>query len=221
MFSKEILKKAEKRENRSQEYEKRYRSGAESALREFCKIDPFAIKTPWVQKAIESCLMSGNMAPLKNLFTTGKREKKSPITERTHNLLIKKAVDYTVEKTGLPKKQPEDYADNTAYDSVYNNQVLTFEPAIEMSPKTILNHCSQLNSQSLDIMIEKIMGGVILRCGPTVFTMEGKPIIGIFEIMFPADGGEPFINANGVFNTPFGKDKYDILPESWKQVSKK
>jgi len=216
MFSKDILERAEKRETRSQKYKTRYGSGDENALREFCRIDPFAIKTQWVQKAIESCMMSGNMSPLKNLFTTGKRERKSPITEQSHNLLIKTAVNLTAKETGLPKKQPQSHADDTVYDSVYNDQILTFEPAQTMSPKTILNHCSQLNNQDIDIMIEKTMGGVILRCGPTVFDMEGKPIIGIFEIFFPADGGESFVNANGVFNTPLGKDKYDMLPESWK-----
>ena len=77
-----------------------------TALREFCRIDPFAIKTPWVQKTIETCLMTGNLKPLENLFTTGKREKKNPIAERTHDLIIKETVNQTARETGLPKTNP-------------------------------------------------------------------------------------------------------------------
>ncbi len=217
MFSKDILERAEKREARSRDHEKRYESGDENALREFCKIDPFAIKTPWVQKAIEKALMTGNLKPLENLFTTGKREKKNPITERTHDLIIKKTVDQKVKETGLPKTNPR-YG-YSVYDLVYFDQILTFDSAKHMEPKTILNHCTMANNKSADIMIEHAMGGTILRCGPTKLTMEGKPILGIFEIFFPADGGEPYFNANGVFNIPTGKDKYDMLPESWKPTT--
>jgi len=214
MFSKNILDRAKKRETRSREYKNKYQDGDESALREFCQIDPFAIKTPWVQKAVEICLMSGNMDPLKNLFTTGKREKKNRIAEITQNIIIKEAVNHESVEKGLAKNNPDNYS-NTVYDFVYDEQTLTFGTAQKMSPKTILNHCSMANNQSADIMIEHVMGGDILRCGPTKVTMEGKPIFGIFEIFFPADGSESYFNANGVFNIPTGKDKYDMLPESW------
>jgi len=214
MFSKNILDRAKKRETRSREYKNKYQDGDESALREFCQIDPFAIKTPWVQKAVEICLMSGNMDPLKNLFTTGKREKKNRIAEITQNIIIKEAVNHASVEKGLAKNNPDNYS-NTVYDFVYDEQTLTFGTAQKMSPKTILNHCSMANNQSADIMIEHVMGGDILRCGPTKVTMEGKLIFGIFEIFFPADGSESYFNANGVFNIPTGKDKYDMLPESW------
>ena len=214
MFSKDILERAEKREARSRDHEKRYESGDENALREFCKIDPFAIKTPWVQKAIEKALMTGNLKPLENLFTTGKREKKNPITEKTQDLIIKETVNQVAEETGLPKTKPE-FSYDSVYETVCLNKILTFSAAQKMSPKTILNHCTMANNQSADIMIEHTMGGDILRCGPTKLTIEGKPIFGIFEIFFPADGGEPYFNANGVFNIPTGKDKYDMLPDSW------
>ncbi|MBC8438790.1 MAG: hypothetical protein H8D87_03795 [Deltaproteobacteria bacterium] len=215
MFSKDILERAEKREARSRDHEKRYESGDEKALREFCRIDPFAIKTPWVQKAIEKALMTGYLKPLENLFTTGKREKKNPITEKTQDLIIKETVNQVARETGLPKMNPK-YG-TSVYDKIYDDQILTFGTAQEMSPKTILNRCTMANNQSADIMIENVMGGTIVRCGPAVQTMEGKPIFGIFEIFFPSDGGEPYFNANGVFNIPTGKDKYDMLPESWKK----
>ena len=218
MFPKDILKRAEKREARSLEYEKRYKSGDDTALREFCRVDIFSIKTPWVQKVIEISMMTGNMEPLKNLFPTGKREK-NIFRERTQDILIKDAVNRTATETGLPKTKPKPGTNETVYDAVYNDQTLTFGRAQAMSPKTILNHCSMSKNQSADIMIEHTLGGNILRCGPTMVTMEDKPLIGIFEIFFPADGSESYFNANGVFNIPTGKNKHDMLPKSFNPIA--
>ena len=215
MFSKDILERAEKREARSLEYEKKYTDGDENALREFCRIDIFAMKTSWVQKAIEQALMTGNMLPLKNLFTTGKiREKKHSVTGKTQGLIIREAVNREAKETGLPKTNPK-YSYDSVYTKMIENKILTFDAARKLGPKTILNHCSMAKNKKADIMIENVMGGDVLRCGPTMLSMEGKPIFGIFEIFFPADGREPYFNANGVFNIPYEKNKYDMLPKSW------
>ncbi len=216
MFSKDILKRAEKREQRSRDHEKRYENGEESALREFCRLDPFAIKTPWVQKAIETCLLSGTMGPLTNLFTTGKREKKSRITAMAENLLINVAVDQKSEETGLPKNNPlNKYGYKSVYNTVYDDQALTFGKAQDMEPKTLLNHCSLVNKQLPDIMIEHTKRGVILRCGPTMEKVNNEPLIGVFEIFYPADSGKPEISGTGVYNIPLGKDPTEKLKKSF------
>jgi len=197
MFSKDILGRAEKREIRSQEFEKRYTDGDENALREFCRIDPFAIKTPWVQKAIEICLLTGSMSPLKNLFTTDKiREKKHPITEKTQDLIIREEVNREAKKTGLPKTNPM-YSYDSVYTKMIEDKILTFDAAKKLGPKTILNHCSTANKgKPVDIMIENFLGGTILRCGP--IRVCGK--IGLYEIFYPTDSSDTFLSINAVSN---------------------
>ena len=201
MFSKDILERAEKREQRSQEFKKRYESGDENALREFCRVDPFAIRTPWLQKAVEQCLLAGKLKPLTNLFTTGKREQKHPTTTKQQNLMIANAVQQKAQETGLPRNQPKKDSStvDTVYDAVYLDQTLMFEAAQAMSPRTLLNHCMIAKNSEVEVMIEDVMGGKIVSCGPMRVSIQGKSHIGFYEFVFPHDG-EPWHNAHGVFD---------------------
>lgn len=213
MFSKDILERAEKREQRSQEYKQRFESGDEKALREFCRIDPFAIKTSWVQKAIEKCLLTGKMNPLKNLFIGGNKKGKNRFTEFIENLVIKDGINQVASETGLPKIRPEVGSNNTAFDYAYNKQLFTFGTVQKMEPRTLFNRYHEAKKQTPEIMIEHNKRGILLRCGPTKVSMDGKNVFGFFEHFYPADGGDMEIAVNIVCNKPLGKNLDDVLPD--------
>ena len=219
MFSEVELERAEKREQRSQEYKKRYVAGDENALREFCRIDPFAIKTQWVQKSIEQCLLTGNMEPLKNLYTTGKREKKHPATIMTDILIVKILIDLLVKETGLPRSVPKYCADGekienkTVFSYAADNQLFTYGKVQRLESRSLYNlYYHEMRNQEPYIMIEMTKYGVIQRCGPTLISNQERYCIGFWERFIPAGGGEEKLSVNAVFNIPSGKNIYDICP---------
>ena len=218
MFSKETIEMAEKRERQSREFEKRFNSGDKNALREFCRIDPFAIKTEWFQNAVQKCMFAGDMSPLKNLFTNGKREKKNRFTEMTENLIIKDGVDRIALEKGLPKNIPDpldtiERNNNTVYDFIDDNQIFTFGVVQALGAKAIFNRYHKAKKQTPYTMIEQIRGGVILRCGPTEVRADDKSGFGFYEHFYPADGGNMEFSVSLASNIPLGKKIEDVLPK--------
>lgn len=223
-YSKGTLAGAEARERRSQEYEARYQTVDEymvpdyTALRDFCRIDPFAFKTPWVQTALQTAVLTGKSNTLSSIFKAGKGQGACPLARKIDNLIIMDAIDRLQKATGLPKNHPNN---SCGYDSVYNLasacrkefDVFTAHGINELSATSLLNRYQEAKKQAFDVMIQHEQRGFFFRMGPCLMEIDGVIMIGINEIFYPdLDGGDvistEFIN---VYNTPEGTEAIKLL----------
>jgi len=218
MLSESILKRAQERETRSQEHKARFLAGDETALRDFCRTDPFAMQTKWVQDAIQKALFCDNRDILDKLFkAVGKgKGKEGTVTKAIEDLIIKDAVDRAAMETGLPKTQPITYNPDdeipppeTVFDWLCRRENSPYFPSLRPdAARTLHTRYGKLKNKGPEFMVENVPGGTILRRGPDIiplplFGLGEETVIGIMEVFIPSDGSEQTINVNAVFNIPY------------------
>lgn len=210
MIPQDLILRAREREQRSREHEQRFKDGDENALREFCRMDPFATQTPWVTRAIQNALLCGNSDLLKKVFT-GITRSQSRVTTMTENLLILDGITRLAKETGLPIVDPNIY-DESVFNRAYHDQIFTFGKVQGWQPKTLLKRYDDAKKQIPDVMIVSDKGGQLLRVGPALCMIEEKNVVGIHEQYFPDDGSDIEVRFNGVANVPLTQNRKEVVP---------